>query len=226
MIQKIIEKATSSYKKEMETIKQDVIDRITPKEVETIEKIIHSAAMSAAAASAVLAPGAVIGADTAVLIPIHVAMIITIGEVFHQSIGKDIALGILAGASGVALGSFGARAILGLIPIVGSVANASVSFICTEVIGWWSVKHYFAKIEIDEHLPIDKITSIEKCRSIYSTISEKVNALRHEYIIETNPGTKFGIKKQIEEAEQEMNQAEARIELLKKQQNEGTNGNG
>jgi uncharacterized protein (DUF697 family) len=102
--------------------------------------VIHGAAASAAAASGAMAQGAAFGADTVVLTTIHVGMVLALGELFGQSLDKQAAMAILGTAAGA--GVFGAKAILGFLPGIGNIANATISGSYTEALGWWCFNYF------------------------------------------------------------------------------------
>lgn len=105
-------------------------------------QIIHTAAAAAAAAAGALAQGAVIGADTVILTPIHVGMIIALGDLFNIPVDKAMALSLLGTAIGAGLGVGVAKGIFGIFPGAGNVVNASITFAHTEALGWF-VYNYF-----------------------------------------------------------------------------------
>ena len=91
---------------------------MTELEKEKCHVIIHGAATAAAAAAAGLAQ--LPGSDNAIIVPIQVAMITSLGHVFDISItGRAIS-----------------QLFVGWIPILGNAINASTAFAITEKIGW------------------------------------------------------------------------------------------
>jgi uncharacterized protein (DUF697 family) len=119
--------------------------RMNPNQHKACHAIIHGASLSAAAAGLGLAQ--VPGSDNAVIIPIHIGMIVSLGRVFDVHVTDSLAKGVLLSVSAAE----GARAIsqfvVGWIPGLGNAINASTAAGLTEAIGW-SVAHKFAKGEI------------------------------------------------------------------------------
>jgi len=99
-----------------------------------IHIIIHSAAVSAAAAGAGLAQ--VPGSDNAIITPIQVAMIMAIGTVHGKNLDKAAAISILSTASAGIIGRTIVQGLVGWLPIAGNIINASTAAVITEAIGW------------------------------------------------------------------------------------------
>lgn len=101
---------------------------------EKIHTIIHGAAAAAAAAATGLAQ--IPGSDNAVITPIQVAMIISIGKVHGQTLDKGAALSTLSAASAGVAGRTLSQFLVGWIPGYGNAINATTAFAITEAIGW------------------------------------------------------------------------------------------
>lgn len=99
-----------------------------------IHAIIHGAASAAAAVGAGLAQ--IPGSDNAVITPIQIAMIISIGEVHGQKLSKGAALSTLSAASAGVAGRTLSQFLVGWVPGYGNAVNATTAFAITEAIGW------------------------------------------------------------------------------------------
>ena len=99
-----------------------------------IHAIIHGAASAAAAVGAGLAQ--IPGSDNAVITPIQIAMITAIGEVHGQQLSRSAALSTLSAASAGIAGRTVSQVLVGWIPGLGNVINATTAFAITEAIGW------------------------------------------------------------------------------------------
>lgn len=99
--------------------------------------IIHTAASSAAGASAIggLIPGGSLGIEI-LLTGVTVAMVIKIGGLFGRNITQTAAQSILTVVSGMVAGKLALNAILTWIPGVASVAAGTISFTFHETAGW------------------------------------------------------------------------------------------
>ena len=105
-------------------------------------KIIHSASASAGAAAA--AASQVPGSDSAIIVPIQVTMIISLGKVFGETIDKSWAKSALASYIATFVGRKISQFAIGWIPGLGNVVNASTAAGVTEMIGW-AVAEDFAR---------------------------------------------------------------------------------
>lgn len=114
---------------------------LTSKEQKLCHGIIHSASSSAAAVGAGLAQLPL--ADNAVITPIQITMIISLGKVFDQSISKTIARSLLSGLVASYVGRGVAQTAIGWVPAIGNVTNAVTAATITESIGWLSVDHFY-----------------------------------------------------------------------------------
>lgn len=114
---------------------------------EKCHAIIHTAATSAGAVGFGLAQ--IPFSDNAVIVPIQVGMIISLGYVFDIHITKSAANSLFSAY----IASVGGRAVsqilLGWIPGFGNVLNASTAFAITEGIGWYSANDFYNKSEGD-----------------------------------------------------------------------------
>ena len=98
------------------------------------ETIIHSASVAAAGAAAGLAQ--IPGADNAAIIPIQVAMIISLGQVFGRELTKNAAVTIIGTATASTVGRTVSQFLVGWIPGLGNAINAGTAASVTEALGW------------------------------------------------------------------------------------------
>ncbi|WP_019613662.1 hypothetical protein [Psychromonas ossibalaenae] len=99
-----------------------------------IKTIIHSSATAAATAGAGLAQAP--GSDSALITPIQIAMIVSIGKVHQQELSFTAATSTLSAVSAGYVGRAVSQVLVGWIPGLGNVINASTAFAITEAIGW------------------------------------------------------------------------------------------
>jgi len=105
--------------------------------------IIHAAASSAAVIGAGLAQ--LPTSDTVPLMGIQTTMVIAVAKVFGKSITQEAAK---ATATSMAAGYVGrgvSQVVLGWLPGLGNVVNASTAFALTEFVGWAAAKHFEKK---------------------------------------------------------------------------------
>ena len=114
--------------------------------------IIHSASAAAAGVGAGLAQ--IPGSDNAIIVPIQIAMTISLGAIFEVTIDNSTAKGYIASATASLTGKTISQFLVGWIPIVGNVINATTAGLITESIGW-SVAHSFANNSNTEIRQID-----------------------------------------------------------------------
>lgn len=119
---------------------------MTDEQNSSCHKIIHTA--SAAAAAAATGMAQLPCSDNAVIVPIQIGMIISLGKVFGKSITKSLATSLLASAGASVGGRMLSQVLVGWIPFLGNAVNASTAAGVTEGIGWW-IADYFDK-GIDE----------------------------------------------------------------------------
>jgi uncharacterized protein (DUF697 family) len=105
--------------------------------------IIHGAAASAAAVGGGLAQLPL--SDSAILLPIQIAMVVALGKVFGVTLtdsgGKALVLGSMSGWFGRAA----SQILVGWIPGVGNAINATTAASLTEAIGWYVVAKFDKK---------------------------------------------------------------------------------
>lgn len=119
---------------------------MTDEQNSSCHKIIHTASVAAAAAGGRMAQ--LPDSDNAVIMPIQITMIISLGKVFGKSITKSLATSLLASAGASVGGRMISQILVGWVPFVGNAINASTAAGVTEAIGWW-IADYFDK-DLDE----------------------------------------------------------------------------
>lgn len=109
--------------------------------------IIHAAAASAGAVGTGMAQIPL--ADNAVITPIQIAMIVSVGAVFDIRITESAAKGILATCATSIAGRGLSQLLWGWIPVLGNAINTATATGITEAIGWVAVKHFYAMQQED-----------------------------------------------------------------------------
>lgn len=107
--------------------------------------IIHTASTATAAVGAGLAQLPL--TDHAVIVPIQVTMIVSLGAVFDVHVTDSVAKGIALGMAAFFVGRAASQILLGWIPVLGNAINAATAAGITEAMGW-AVANKFAKGEI------------------------------------------------------------------------------
>ena len=96
--------------------------------------IIHGASVAAAGAAAGLAQ--IPGSDNAAILPIQIAMTISLGEIFGKSLTKNAAITIIGTATASTVGRTVSQFLVGWIPGLGNAINAGTAASVTEALGW------------------------------------------------------------------------------------------
>jgi uncharacterized protein (DUF697 family) len=104
------------------------------------QSIIDGVAKASEAVSSAVLP---FSSDTAALQHLHVGMIQTLGKLFGTELDARRATGMLQELAGPLLGTTTALTLLGYLPGVGNLVNATVSKGYTQAIGW-KAYHIFA----------------------------------------------------------------------------------
>jgi uncharacterized protein (DUF697 family) len=107
--------------------------------------IIHAAATAAAAVGAGLAQ--LPCSDAAVIVPIQVGMIISLGAVFEISITESAAKTVLAETLGTTIGRGISQVLVGWLPGIGNLINASTAAAVTEALGWMVARDFDRRAE-------------------------------------------------------------------------------
>lgn len=106
------------------------------------KEIIHTAAVACAATAGALAQGAVVGADTPILIGIQTQMIKDLAELLDHDMEAADVVAYIGQNVGAHFGVAGAKALLGALPGLGNAANAAVTLTHTEALGWAAYKYF------------------------------------------------------------------------------------
>ena len=96
--------------------------------------IIHTASASAAAVGAGLAQ--IPCSDNLLITPIQLAMTVGLGQVFGLELSKSAAEAAIASAIGAKVGRTAAQILVGWMPGIGNLVNASTAAGMTETLGW------------------------------------------------------------------------------------------
>jgi uncharacterized protein (DUF697 family) len=108
--------------------------------------IIHGASTASAGAAAILAQRILLlGVEAPVIATITTGMVVSLGKLFDQAIEKPEAETLIDKYKDLGLSIVGAKTLLGFIPVIGNVANATITFGCTEALGWWAYNHFEAR---------------------------------------------------------------------------------
>lgn len=102
--------------------------------------IIHSAATGAAAVGAGLAQ--LPGSDNAMIVPMQAGMILSLGAVFGIELTETVAKTLLATTTATMVGRGISQGLVGWIPGIGNVFNATTAAGVTEMIGWTIAKNF------------------------------------------------------------------------------------
>ncbi len=112
---------------------------------ERCEKIIHTAAIACGGVGTGFAQLPL--ADSAIITPIQIAMIVNLGKVFDREITDSMAVGIIGSLSGAILGRSVSAVLFGWFPVIGNMVNTATAVGLTEAIGHLAWK----KFEEDYH---------------------------------------------------------------------------
>jgi len=118
-------------------VKREV--NLTDDEKKKCHAIIHSAAGLAAGAGAGLAQ--LPGTDAAVITPIQVTMVTSLGAVFDIRVTEGVAKGIVAALGATIAGRAVSQFLVGWIPVFGNAINATTAAGITEAMGWYAAAH-------------------------------------------------------------------------------------
>jgi uncharacterized protein (DUF697 family) len=100
--------------------------------------IIHSASVATGAMGVIpIGP-----ADTLMITPTQIGMIVSLGVVFNIRVSENLAKSILGGLALSVAGRAVAATILNFIPVVGWAIKGGTAAALTEAIGWTAVAHF------------------------------------------------------------------------------------
>ena len=153
---------------------------MTDSENAKCHSIIHSAAVAAGAVGAGLAQLPL--SDNLVIMPIQIGMVGSLGNVFGKTLGESAITSLISAAAGTVVGRSASQALLGWIPGVGNVINASTAFTITEAIGW-SIANNFAierrREEEEDRRSKEEVTPI----SVEEALSSSEEAYRERVTV-------------------------------------------
>ena len=109
--------------------------------------IIHAAAASTGAVGTGLAQ--IPMADNAVITPIQITMIISLGKVFGLRITEGVANGVIASCGATIAGRGITQVLWGWIPGLGNAINTATAAGLTEAIGWVAAKQFYL-LQLDD----------------------------------------------------------------------------
>ncbi|MGN0438456.1 MAG: hypothetical protein ACI4F4_08050 [Lachnospiraceae bacterium] len=113
---------------------------MTSRELNLCNGIIHSA--SAAAAAVGWGFAQVPTSDNVIITPIQLTMAISLGKVFGITLDQSTAKGAVASATAATVGRTASQVLIGWIPGVGNIINATTAATITETIGWIMAKEF------------------------------------------------------------------------------------
>jgi uncharacterized protein (DUF697 family) len=105
--------------------------------------IIHTAATTCAGIGGGMAQ--IPTSDNVLIVPVQIAMIISLGAVFGIELNESTAKATLASATATLVGRGISQVLVGWIPVLGNLFNASTAFVVTETIGWAVAKDFASK---------------------------------------------------------------------------------
>ena len=116
---------------------------LPPNAILKCNAIIHTAAVSCGGVGAGLAQ--IPASDNAVIVPIQITMIVSLGKVFDLDITEAAAKSIIASVGATVAGRTTSQVLIGWIPGIGNVVNTATAAGITEAIGWIAVKDFIER---------------------------------------------------------------------------------
>jgi len=116
---------------------------LSQEEKNECQKVIHATSAAAAAAGAGWAQIPL--ADTFLITPLQITMIISLGKIFGQKITESAAKGILTSMVTGYVGRSITQVAWGWLPGIGNASNAVIAGALTETIGWACVDNFYVK---------------------------------------------------------------------------------
>ena len=107
---------------------------MTNDQKEQCHAVIHTAAVAAGGVGAGLAQLPM--SDSALIVPIQITMVVSLGLVFNEHVTEAAAKGIAMGMVGSYVGRAASQILLGWIPGFGNALNAATAAGLTEALGW------------------------------------------------------------------------------------------
>jgi uncharacterized protein (DUF697 family) len=128
------------------------------------ETIISNAAIASSTAAGALSQIAILGLDNSLVVPIIVNMIIQIGKIFDKKVDQRAAVKFLTLVMALYFAYSSAKALVGLVPFLGNVFNAAVTFPYIELVGWIAYEIFKDNREISD-ITEEEIMDIYKKRA-------------------------------------------------------------
>ena len=113
---------------------------MTSREISLCNGIIHSASAAAAVIGGGLAQ--VPTSDSLIITPIQLTMAVSLGKVFGITLDQSAAKATVASATATAVGRAASQVLIGWLPGVGNIINATTAATITEAIGWTMAKEF------------------------------------------------------------------------------------
>jgi uncharacterized protein (DUF697 family) len=139
--------------------------------------IIHTASSAAAAAAAGMAQIPL--SDAAVIVPIQITMIVSLGSVLDIELTKSAATSLLGTITTSAIGRGISQVFLGWIPGLGNALNACTAAAITEAAGWAVVK-YFDSLS-DEELRKYRAAKQDGRQEAKAEFEQKMRDIRQQF---------------------------------------------
>lgn len=105
--------------------------------------IIHAAAVSAGGAGTGLAQVPL--ADSTIITPIQLGMIVALGKVFDQKITEAAAKAIISSMAASFAGRTASQLLIGWVPVLGNAVNTATAAGLTELVGWTAAEQFYQK---------------------------------------------------------------------------------
>lgn len=123
---------------------------MTNEQKKKCHEIIHGASVAAAAVGSGAVSIPVVGSfislmDESAITPIQIAMIMSLGKVFNESMTKKATASLLTSMVAAKTGRKVAGFFAGLVPVLGPVVNGGTAASITEAIGWATVAYFEEK---------------------------------------------------------------------------------
>jgi len=189
----------------------NIKSKLTKGELAKCNAIIHTASAAAAATGA---GGAQIPlSDNAIITPIQITMIVALGKVFDQAIAKTAAKGLLATFATALVGRSISQILVGWVPGIGNVINASTAAVITEGVGWAAVKYfkYLSQDDDSEEKNDRKPDYKDVAETVSDTYIEKLEKQAEEFLEQ-----KKNWEKQRDEYEALLDEFEKTLEIVEK----------
>ncbi len=150
--------------------KKSVLSKLSNNQAKKCHGIIHSFSATAGAAGTGLAQIPV--ADSAIIMPTQIAMVISLGKVFDLNITKTAASAIIRSAAASFIGRATTQVLVGWVPGLGNAINTATAAGITELIGWNAVATFMKDPEAHVEKKEDNFTPICKDEETNANLSE------------------------------------------------------